>query len=145
MSGVASLGAGGRDCRPGCCSVRLSHVGGLGGLVGRRLGLLEVGDGALELGRDVGDALLGLGHHVLLHGHGVGGFDGGLVGVLGSRLGRGDGGVDGVELVLSLLGGFLGGVGRILGLLVEGQFALELLLSFAQFPLDVTDERLSSY
>lgn len=145
MSGITPFGTMGGDCRPSRSRVRLGHVGGLCGLAGRHLGLLEVSDGVLELRRQMSDALFGFGDHVLLHRCGVGGFDDGLVGVLGAGLSRGGGGGDGVQLVLGLLGGFLSGMGGVLRLLVEGHLALELLLGLVQLPLEVLDDGLSPY
>ena len=130
------LGARRHSVRSGG-GVRLRCVRSGRCLVRRPFSLLEIGDGGVQLRRQLRNALLGVGDHGVLRRSGARRASCRLRRVRRGGLRSGQRSTQGVDLLLRLLAGLLRGVGGLLGGVVLGDFGLELLLGVLDLVVEV--------
>lgn len=143
--GSSSLGTGCSHGRPSCGCVGLGDLSGFCCSLSGYLSLVQFGDGVLDAAENLSHALFSFDDHGLLGSGHLVSFSSGLLGILGAGLYRRNGGAQSGDLHLGLLGGRLCSLSGSFGLLVLGDFHLELVLGVGQLPSEGLHDGLLAY
>jgi hypothetical protein len=125
-----------------CRSIGLRHVGSSRSFLSRSLSVLQISNGGVQLCGQMTDLLSGIRHHGMLRSGSAGGTSRRLRGVSGGGLRSRQRRTQSVNLLLSLLTGFLRGLSSLLGLVVLSDLGLELLLSRLHLLVELLDDDL---